>query len=251
MGQGNAAVKQWMSNRNRFADLFNAIVFQGEQVVLPEELELTETETDLLLKEKSGTIKEVQRHRDIAMRWKKGAQFVLLACENQQRVHYAMPIRNMLYDSLSYTAQVKQMHPKKREKLSRDEFLSKFSKTDKIYPVITLVLYYGENPWDGGLDLYGMFQSEQLLREKRILQQYIPNYKINLVEPGNMENFERFQTDLHEIFGMLRYRSNKNELLEYVQKKENYFRNVDEETYYVIREFLHSEKVLKEINKTR
>ena len=68
MGQGNAAVKQWMSNRNRFADLFNAIVFQGEQVVLPEELEMTETETDLLLKEKSGTIKEVQRHRDIAMR---------------------------------------------------------------------------------------------------------------------------------------------------------------------------------------
>ena len=66
----------------------------------------------------------------------------------------------------------------------------------------------------------------------------------------NMENFERFQTDLHEIFGMLRYRSNKKELLEYIQNKENYFRNVDEETYYVIREFLHSEKVLKEINKT-
>lgn len=39
-------------------------------------------------------------------------------------------------------------------------------------------------------------------------------------------------------------------MLEYVQNKEKYFRNVDEETYYVIREFLHSEKVLKEINKT-
>lgn len=253
MGQGNAAVKQWMSNPNRFADLFNATVFQGEQIVLPEELEPAETETDLLVTDKNGKIREVQRHRDIVMHWKKGARFVLLACENQQRIHYAMPVRSMLYDSLSYTAQIKQMHQEKQKdpnkKMSRDEFLSKFSKTDKICPVITLVLYYGEELWDGSIDLYGMFQSEELLREKEILQQYIPNYRINLVEPGNLEDFEKFQTDLHEIFGMLRYRSNKKKLLEYVQDKETYFRSVDEDTYYVIREFLHSEKVLKVINK--
>ena len=33
MGKGNAAVKQWMSNRARFADLFNGIFFQGEQII--------------------------------------------------------------------------------------------------------------------------------------------------------------------------------------------------------------------------
>ena len=34
MGKGNAAVKQWMSNKARFADLFNGIIFRGEQVEL-------------------------------------------------------------------------------------------------------------------------------------------------------------------------------------------------------------------------
>lgn len=35
MGKGNAAVKQWLGNPRRFADLFNGIVFQGKQVILP------------------------------------------------------------------------------------------------------------------------------------------------------------------------------------------------------------------------
>ena len=33
MGQSNAAVRQWMGNPKRFADLFNATVFDGEQVI--------------------------------------------------------------------------------------------------------------------------------------------------------------------------------------------------------------------------
>ena len=115
--------------------------------------------------------------------------------------------------------------------------------------MITLVLYYGEELWDGSMDLYGMFQAKGIIRKNPVLQRYIPNYEINLVEPGNMKSFEKFRTDLQEIFGMLRYRSNKTKLKNYMNDREEYFRNVDEETYYVIREFLHSERVMKTINK--
>lgn len=132
---------------------------------------------------------------------------------------------------------------------ARAEFLSRFCKEDKICPVITLVLHYGEEPWDGNIDLYGMFDGEDLFRENSRLQEYVPNYKINLVEPGKMESFEKFRTDLQEIFGMLKYRGSKNELMEYMKSKEDYFQNVDEETYYVIREFLHSERMLKTISR--
>ena len=52
MGKGNAAVREWMSNPVRFSDLYNGIVFQGKQVVLPEELEPAEGETDILLEDK-------------------------------------------------------------------------------------------------------------------------------------------------------------------------------------------------------
>ena len=116
MGKGNAAVKQWMSNRVRYADLFNGIVFQGKQMIMPEDLELTETESDILLTDKNRNTKEIQRHRDIAMKWKYDVKLVLLACENQERIHYAMPVRNMLYDSLAYTEQILRLH-----ELQRDE----------------------------------------------------------------------------------------------------------------------------------
>lgn len=37
MGKGSIAVKQWLRNKRQFADLYNGIVFKGEQVVLLEE----------------------------------------------------------------------------------------------------------------------------------------------------------------------------------------------------------------------
>ena len=252
MGKGNAAVKQWMSNRVRYADLFNGIVFQGKQMIMPEDLELTETESDILLTDKNRNTKEIQRHRDIVMKWKYDVKLVLLACENQERIHYAMPVRNMLYDSLAYTEQIRRLHELQRDekeyKLTRDEFLSKFRKNDKISPIITLVLYYGEDAWDGSIDLYGLFHEEALFRENEMLRQYIPNYKINLVEPGKMDTMKVFHSDLQEIFGMLKYKNKKTELMKYIKDREEYFRNVDMDTYHVIREFLHSEKVLKAID---
>lgn len=70
MGTGNAAVKQWMSNRTRFADLYNGYVFSGKQIVRPEDLEPVESEADILLTDKKGKKRELQRHRDIWRSWK-------------------------------------------------------------------------------------------------------------------------------------------------------------------------------------
>ena len=248
MGKGNAAVREWMSNPVRFSDLYNGIVFQGKQVVLPEELEPAEGETDILLEDNEQKVQEIHRYRDIVMRWKKGALLVLLACENQEKVHYAMTVRNMLYDSLSYAGQIQQLwkerEKEEKQKMTAPEFLSKWKKDDRLVPVITLVFYYDTEQWDGSTDLHGMLQwgegNQELLRE------YVPNYRINLVDAGNLEHLERFQSDLQEILGMLKCRGNKKELLDYMNKREEYFRNVDEETYQVMREFLHSEKMLKE-----
>lgn len=63
-----------------------------------------------------------------------------------------------------------------------------------------------------------------------------------------MDTMKVFHSDLQEIFGMLKYKNKKTELMKYVKDREEYFRNVDMDTYHVIREFLHSEKVLKTID---
>ena len=250
MGKGNAAVREWMSNPVRFSDLYNGIVFRGKQVVLPEELEPAEGETDILLEDKEQKVQEIHRYRDIVMRWKKGALLVLLACENQEKVHYAMAVRNMLYDSLSYAGQIQQLwkerEKEEKQKMTAPEFLSKWKKDDRLVPVITLVFYYDTEQWDGSTDLHGMLQWGEGEENQELLREYVPNYRINLVDAGNLEHLERFQSDLQEILGMLKCRGNKKELLDYMNKRESYFRNVDEETYQVMREFLHSEKMLKE-----
>lgn len=203
MGKGNAAVKQWLGNPRRFADLFNGIVFQGKQVILPEDLHLATGETDILVSDKNKKAKEVQRYRDIIMRWEQGAYLVLLACENQENVHYAMPVRNMLYDSLSYVEQIRQswkhLESSEEQKVTGAEFLSQFRKVDKLVPVITLVFYYHPDTWDGSLDLHGILRWSDDEAKNKILQKYVSNYRINLVDAGNIKELENFHTDLQEI----------------------------------------------------
>lgn len=249
MGKGNAAVKQWLSVPERFADMFNGTVFEGKTVVLPEDLEPIESETDILVTDKLENTKEVQRHRDIVMRWKQGVNLAILGCENQAKIHYAMPVRNMMYDGLNYTGQIqqikKQNQKESKNEMTSAEFLSGFRKNDKIYPVITIVFYYGTDAWDASTTLYEMFPEGILENEMKVLKKYIPNYWINLVEAGNIEKCELFQSDLQEIFGMLKCRNSERDLVNYMKENEHYFRNVDEDTYHVIREFLHSERILK------
>lgn len=42
------------------------------------------------------------------------------------------------------------------DKLDPNEFLSRMKRTDKFSPVITIVIYYGEEPWDGARSLHEM-----------------------------------------------------------------------------------------------
>ena len=67
MGRDNVIVNRWFSQKERFADLMNGCLFQGQQVILPEQLEKIDRETDLFIPEKSGTEmiqgKGIQRYR--------------------------------------------------------------------------------------------------------------------------------------------------------------------------------------------
>lgn len=262
MGKTDVAVKRWLSDNSRFADLFNGTVFGGKQVILPGELEEMDREADIIVTGKAGGEKGIQRYRDIVKRWRKGAELSVLACESQSKIHYAMPVRNMLYDGLTYTEQVRQiwkMHmegKKKGEKSSfgqtnlvtEEEYLSKFQKNDRLYPVITLVFYYDQKQWDGAVDLYGMMGlAERTEEQRKLIENFIPNYHINLLDAGNVPYIERFSSDLQQVFGMLKYRGDKKKLQQFMQNNKEYFSNIDVETYQAVRGFLHSEKMLRDM----
>ncbi|MBS6195229.1 MAG: hypothetical protein KH828_06585 [Clostridiales bacterium] len=252
MAKDDIVLKKYLSDKVRFADLINGSLFGGKQIIEPESLTQLDGEADIYLTDQSGHTKGVMRYRDVIMKADFGLCFAILAEENQMNVHYAMPVRNMLYDALSYTEQVEQLkreHRRQGDRMTGSEFLSGMKKEDIIIPVITLVVYYGEQEWDGNLDLYGMMgiAHEHPLRNE--IREVLPNYKINLLHAGNIQKLENYRSSLHLVFGMLKYKSDKCKLIKYIDTHREALETMDEETFQVIGVLLHEEARLQKYRK--
>ena len=124
--------------------------------------------------------------------------------------------------------------------------LSRFRKKDRLIPIISLVFYYGSEPWDGSVDLYDMFQLEGTKEEKEVLEKYLPNYKINLIDAERLPNISQFSEDLQVILSMLRYRNSKEELTDYINENKKFFQNVDYETSQAMKAFLNMKQIPSE-----
>ena len=244
MAEKDVALKIWLKNKGRFADFFNGVIFDGEQVVKPEELELTDSESGIVLEDKSKQKMTISRRRDVIMRWRGQYNLVILAVENQTKISHVMPARTMLYDALSYDEQMKVIHQEKRQKYNiKGDYLSTFCKKDKLYPVISIVFYYGEKPWNSNKELFDMFKGikDSFFRKK--LERYVSNYKINIVDVTDITHIENFNIDLQMVLGMLKYRQDKEALAGYVNQFRNYFENLEKDTTDVVAYLIGLDKI--------
>ena len=195
MGKPNVVTKQYMKNNARFADACNFFLFHGEQVIKPEDLEEKDVTELALPKGLKGAA--VEKIRDIlkgcCAKTAQGVTYLIVGMENQADVHYAMVVRNMLYDALNYSSQVEACvkENRKNKDLSDAEFLSGFTKTDILHPVITLTIFWNYGTWDGARSLHDMFD----VQDKAILD-YVSDYKLNLIVPEEIKDFEKFKTEL-------------------------------------------------------
>lgn len=128
MGQADVNVNLWLKDTKRFADLFNAILFQGKAVILPENLHPSPETTAVSLQDAQGKNVVKKQYRDIIMNWQDQAVLMLLAVESQTAIHYAAPLKVMLYDSMEYAEQVRVKWKEHPPRLSSAEFLSRFQK---------------------------------------------------------------------------------------------------------------------------
>lgn len=151
--QVDQILKDFWEDNDRFADFFNTVFFGGENVIAPEELETLSPEVSAAEETKQG-LEGQTKYRDKVKRWK-GVKLAVLGIENQDRIHYAMPERTLLYEALQYEAQRKEAasRHRKQKDLRGSEYLSGFARTDRLSPVLTAVIYYGEEPWDGPTSL--------------------------------------------------------------------------------------------------
>ncbi|MDO4648915.1 MAG: Rpn family recombination-promoting nuclease/putative transposase [Eubacteriales bacterium] len=195
----------YMEDNDTFADAFNFAIFGGKQVIQPNQLITKDTDTVLKIwDQQSGEKKNIRQYlhrtrdllKEAIIKEEKGVTYVLLGVENQTHIHYAMPLRNMLYDAMAYVDQVKEIHhkhQKDRDTLTASEYLSGFHKTDRLKPVVTLILYFGIEKWDGPRRL-----SEMMEISNEEIRPWVQDYEMALIEPQgiNDEQFEAFSTDL-------------------------------------------------------
>ena len=174
----------WRDNRH-FADLFNAVFFNGEQVLKPQDLTEADTDVSSMLKF-NGHAETIQKILDVVKKTAYGVDFVLWGLENQAKIHYAMPLRHMVGDAFSYMKEydeIAAVNKKNGEFHSADEFLSGFKKTDRLHPVISLCVYYGESEWDGPFSLKDMLEIPEKIESQKLI-----NHALELEQRGGKIN---------------------------------------------------------------
>lgn len=247
MGTTDVATRAYMSDPARFADVFNYAVYGGSPVIQPGELKPIDSAA--ITSAVMGDAEDSERRRDGLRLWKAmsddNAAYALLGMEDQTYVNYAMPVRSMLYDALSYANQVNELKRERRE--SREfgnaaEFLSGMTVNDRLLPVVTVVMHFGAEVWDGALSLHQMlhFKDEKLLA-------LVPDYRINLVSPASMndEDFRQFKTGVGLVLGYIKYSKDRAALNQHVSDDTRY-RNVDVETARLINALTDSRLVVAE-----
>ncbi|MBE5922414.1 MAG: transposase [Lachnospiraceae bacterium] len=251
-GKKDIVTKRYMQDNAIFADVFNYLLYGGIQMIKSEQLKELDTtvagnvlgssETD-----EADVVKNKQRNRAEILTKKVRDNFkslitmaddervyLLLGIENQSETHYAMPIRNMMYDAMEYSRQVEEIVNRHRGKdehgNNRGEFLSGFHKEDKLIPVITIVVSFTPEKWDGPLTLHEMLtvQDEATLAN-------VDDYRLRLISPYDLtdEELDKFHTNLREVLSYIKYSKDKTKLCELVNRNKN-FQELDRDAAMVI-----------------
>ena len=149
----------------------------------------------------NGHAETVQKVFDVVKKTAYGVEFVIWGLENQAKIHYAMPLRHMLGDSFSYLKEYNEIAARnKNEKTfeSSDEFLSNFKKTDRLHPVISLCVYYGERKWDGPVCLTDMLEIPEKLKP------LVSDYRMNLLQLRESGSLHFHNPDVDTVFDVSR-----------------------------------------------
>ena len=122
-------------------------LFDGRQVI--EVTDLADAGVRTQYKADKTSLHE--QERDTAKYWlKNNVRLAFLGLENQTNTDKTMPLRVIGYDGVIYGSQLLKDD---KEDTARESF----------YPVITMVLYFGEKPWNGPTSLVDYLEiSEEL-----------------------------------------------------------------------------------------
>ena len=175
MAEKDIAEKNLEAWNDVFADIANVLLFNGKRLIKEDELEADTKDSMFKADDELH-----EQERDVSKYWngasetKARVRIALLGIENQTKYDKDMPLRVMGYDGASYRAELQQ---KVR------------------YLVITLVLYFGKEPWGRNRSLYDVMDIP------KGLESCVSDYRINVFEIARMpeEAIEYFHSDFRIV----------------------------------------------------
>lgn len=198
MGEKDLTEKILEDYNDVFADIINAFVFEGKDVVHPDSLRNSSVHSQY----KASDQKLHELERDVAKYWMDGnVRIALCGMENQTKVEKFMPFRVFSYDGTAYRSQL-------------------LDRKNKIVPVITIVLYFGNEHWTAPKSI------KELLDIPAGLDEYVSDYNIHVFEIAWLtdEQIARFKSD----FGIVaRFFSERRKNPDYVPDDQTVITHVD------------------------
>ena len=158
----DSACRTFLSNDVSFASFINAVVFEGEQLIRPENLVRYENDTAFIIND-SKRIEDKKRRRDIVVKSDVNGIYCILGVEHQSSVDQAMVVRCAIYEMLEY---LKQLENKEYKRL---------------VPQIMVAFYTGPKKWNVPVKLSDYFEIPEELKK------YFNDWKIILVDVKEMD----------------------------------------------------------------
>ena len=165
-----------------FADTVNVLLFGGQEVLQPDELENAMPVSQFRL---SDGLHE--QERDVVKRWRHGKIVVAaFGFENETAFDPDIPLRIISYDGAVYKEQVNRRISARRQG----------QKPAPAYPAITLVLYFGLKHWRGPGNLKNCFPN---LPEE--LKPLVPDYPLHIIEIAFLtpEQIGKLKSDFRHV----------------------------------------------------
>ena len=177
-----------------FADIINGLIFHGQTRVDENDLESGMARSGYKIEEKFA-----EQERDVKKYWKSGqVRIAVFGLENQTVADEDYIFRDIGYDGAEYRDQVRRRSEIRRrnaKKLRENPDATDLELIPPFYPVVTLVLHFGDAHWKGSLNL----KDHLVIPEG--MEEYVSDYKANLFEIAFLsdEQVKSFKSDFRFV----------------------------------------------------
>ncbi len=183
MGQPDLSSNRLISHPDVFADIINTIVYDGRLVLNERNLKPFYVNTSTA--KPNGKLKGL--YRDNCMEdLRNGIRYIIWGIENQYVFDRTTPFKVMGYDYTSYDRQIESFQAQNKKEHAKT-YITGLLPEQKLTPVITLILYYGDD------NLPDNICAMLNMPEEKEVRKFIQNYNLNVIR---LKEFTKEQTDL-------------------------------------------------------